>query len=376
MFFKIGKVAGDNYPNHYTLTNGLVLSTDDGWQIFDIDGETVYIKGYANNYDIQTVAKLCTKETVRPSMQGNFAAFYCCKDGKVYLRHSKDRSFPIYVHQDRSIENLQVGIDNIWADNYIDIDSNLEISHSRSDPFIDYLQLEDDKVVDNLDAIICETFESFLTTNTLPLKLFLSGGIDTCTLWAYLDKFTKNYELLDYSYVKYTPFYKKNKQALKQHQFYQQTHLFAESVILLSGALGDENFMRNPISMGAMLKYNGIDIYNELLPEHYMYWYIKKKDLTKDINTIIVDCDSINTLRKKIVNIHINDHQHWHLDNTLHFTPFKDVRILNTMVCASPQLILKQGVDAHVNRLLIERHNPDCFKILSKWKNYNSTENL
>ena len=57
--------------------------------------------------------------------------------------------------------------------------------------------------------------------------------------------------------------------------------------------------MRNPISMGAMLKYNGIDIYNELLPEHYMYWYIKKKDLTKDINTIIVDCDSINTLRKK-----------------------------------------------------------------------------
>ena len=65
MFFKIGKVAGDNYPNHYTLTNGLVLSTDDGWQIFDIDGETVYIKGYANNYDIQTVAKLCTKRNCK-----------------------------------------------------------------------------------------------------------------------------------------------------------------------------------------------------------------------------------------------------------------------------------------------------------------------
>ena len=65
----------------------------------------------------------------------------------------------------------------------------------------------------------------------------------------------------------------------------------------------------------------------------------------------------------------INDHQHWHLGNTLTFTPFKDIRILATMLEMEKNDIVESILDARMQRELIGRNNPELLQYLDEYKN-------
>lgn len=349
MFFKLAKVKFNNFPCHYILNNGLILSTDEGWT----QSGNVVSKGYE-----------------LPGNKGNYCSFVC-KDDVVVIDHDVDRSFPLWLC-DNCITNLSACGEQIWADCKLEIDADLNATRKYTDLCkYDATHMTDDAIQKQLHSILCETFESFLTKNRLPLKIFLSGGIDTTTCWAYLDYFTKNYEIVDYEYLKFTKFYKNNMADIRQYWGYRVIHLWDEDCVLLTGGNGDENFLRGSHTLTMALKRFDIDLVDVLEPGDYHYNYLLKKQ--QDIEELYNQQADVNYY---ILNNLVNDHQHWHIDKTLTFTPFKNIDIAKLCLLASPELLVAQARFGQINRNLIKMTDSSKLDILSSQKNYNHLTEL
>jgi len=373
MFFALSTQPAINFPVQTWVTPALCLSHDNGWHMVELDTDVrVMIKGYANDRTITETARHCAADTGAPRLRGNFCAMVI-RDNKVTVMHDTDRAFPLWASE-HTITNLEPVGDKVLADIILTVDSKFEISRQWHKPWQVAPSMSDDAIVDRVHEMLLETYDSFLSHNHLPLKMFVTGGIDTTMAWAYLDHFTKDYEMLDYEYLKFTPFWKRNFSKLKQFWGYKQTHLWAEDCVLVSGAMGDENFMRGPYTLEMMLQAHGTNLLEVLQPGDYHYKY-HTLAVEKGLDVGTVDPD-INKVKAQVMNTITNDHQHWHIDQTLHFTPFKDSRIISTILNSSREQLIMQARDAHINRLLIEKLDPDKLKKISQFKNHNSIENL
>jgi len=364
MFFKLSKQLADNFTECYTLPNGLVLNTDEGWSEYQYDETVIILKGYANNYNLERLSEQLLF-TRTPCIVGNFCAFICTKD-RVRLTHDTHRAFPLWACEE-CVTNLSSCGEQIWADCVITIDSNLNTHPEWFQPYA-LSAGTDDEIVESIHNTLLSSFEQFLTHNTKPLKLYLSGGLDTATLWAYLDHFTKDYEIVDYEYLKHTHFYKHNGDAIRRHQLYRQIHLWEEDTVLVSGSMGDENFLRGPLTLGVKLRSLGVEFADMLKPEDYMYSFIMDKHdkVLKELNEVYDDIDNVNDW---ILNLCVNDHQHWHLDRTITYTPFKDISILSRILGCSKDLIVDHGRNGEIQRRLISKLDSDKLNVVSVQKN-------
>jgi hypothetical protein len=374
MFFALSTQPAMNFPVQTWLTPTLCLAHDNGWCMVELDTDVrVMIKGYANDRTITEAARHCAANTGAPQLRGNFCAMVI-RDGRVTITHDTDRSFPLWAGND-TITNLEPMGEQAWADCELTVDNEFNVSRQWYKPRDGGTTgMSDAAIVDNVHEILMETFDSFLSHNRSPLKMFVTGGMDTTMAWAYLDHFTKDYEMVDYEYLKLTPFWKRNFSKLSQFWGYKQTHLWTDDCVLVSGAMGDENFMRGPYTMEMMLQAHGTGLSDVLQPMDYHYKHCQgylEKGL--DVGTIDPDTEKV---KDAVMERNINDHQHWHIEQTLHFTPFKDSRILSLITQSSKEQLVLQARDAHINRLLIEKLDPDKLARISAFKNHNHMENL
>ena len=371
MFFNLTTSARSNFSHTYQLTDNLVLNTDDGWEAHTVDGITVVIKGYANQLSNDKVVALLLVDDI-PYIKGNFCAFI--SDGSyVKLRHDNTRSFPLW-YGDHSLTNLVELDEVILATTLLTISNNFTISKEYFSPH-KLVQYTDDEVINKIDDILCETYEQFLTHNTLPIKVYLSGGIDTTLCWAYLDKFTKNYEIVTSNYydrITHTHFKKYNTTELGSYWGYTRLHLWDDPTVVVSGGMGDENFLRGPYTLQYALCQFDVNIMDVIKPTDYHYEYFNLKK--NQIEIQLAKDQFIKThpvlVKKHIIGINANDHQHWHIDNTLTFTPLNDISILTTALSASKDLLIKQGRDGFINKELINRHDPSKLSSITPQKNY------
>lgn len=365
MFFTLSETPKENFPHHYNLPNGLVLNTDDGWERFIVDGYAVVAKGYSNKYRLETVAEFVGIGR-EPHLKGNFCAFVCDHEN-VRITHDTNRSFHLWV-SDSEITNLFATGEQIWTDCLISVDSNMNVHREYFEPYnLPTENVSDESIVEGIHNTLCETFENFLSHNTLPIKIFLSGGVDTTLAWAYLDHFTKNYEIVDYEYMKYTYFYKMNRMLVKKFWCYKQIHSWDTKTLLVSGACGDEYLMRGPFILSCMLRRQGLTLQDILEPKDYHYKYMSEK---------VFDTDDVWEHNSKILDMNINDHQHWHIDNTISFTPFKDIKLFEPLLGVSKELLVQQAKDARINKMLIEKLDPKKLSVVSDQKNFNNFEKI
>ena len=371
MFFALTNTSKNNFPCQHTLPNGLVLNTDEGWETHHINDHHIVFKGYANNYNSHNLVQLLIDQHT-PCIKGNFCAVIT-HNNSTKITHDTDRSFPLWTDA-YTITNLQPLEQQIWADCVLTVDRDFSIHKQWYQPYQKNTQsLTDDQIIDQVHETIQETYEQFLTHNTKPLKIFLSGGLDTTTSWAYLDKFTKQYEIVDYEYMKYTNFYKRNCSLVRAHWGYRQIHLWDHDCVLVTGGNGDENFLRGPNTLGMALKQHGVTFQDILQPNDYHYWYLSKKDINDSIDAWYNDCDDVEDW---ILNRNINDHQHWHIDQTITFTPFKDISILASILTASKNLLVAQAKHGEINRQLIKKLDADKITKISTQKNLNPMEHV
>jgi hypothetical protein len=92
------------------------------------------------------------------------------------------------------------------------------------------------------------------------------------------------------------------------------------------------------------------------------------------------DLDSIypkiNDTENYILNRNVNDHQHWHIDKTITFTPFKNIDLLALILTGSNELLTNQARRGSINRELITRLDPNKLDKVSHNKNKNPLESL
>jgi len=75
----------------------------------------------------------------------------------------------------------------------------------------------------------------------------------------------------------------------------------------------------------------------------------------------------------ELCNTVVNDWQHWHLGNTLTWTPFRDLELFKLFLALPYEQALGQIMNSSVSCELIERNVPGLTCVLSSQKNSGNT---
>jgi hypothetical protein len=385
MFFKVQSALNDAFSSHYKLNELYWLHTDDGWKEFTVDSANVFFKGYIDDTEVSedVLREIIASDT--PIKFGNFIAITAIGN-TVKILHDYHRSFPLSVdYENKSISTSYSGF-RVPSESMLVLDHDSGNNDNFRIKFINLNlldevnvdQMEYEEVVDGIDKILLNRFSDFFKHNTLPVKLFVSGGIDTVLCWAYLKKLRIDYELLTFEHSYESYFVKQNELFLKNFWGYSQFHSFELPSVLVTGALGDETMLRGPYDSNTWLEQFGTNLPSVLLPTHYQYYYCNRPK-----NLKLYQPSNINDKKiaaQLILGHVLNDHQHWHLDNTITFTPYKDIRITKLLLRLSYDNIFGQIVDAAISKELVNRNCPQLLRhlethknVLRKWQiNYNA----
>jgi hypothetical protein len=166
-------------------------------------------------------------------------------------------------------------------------------------------------------------------------------------------------------------FYLANSSDIKKHWGYRQIHHWQMPCVLASGAPGDEFMLRSPTTANQYLLSHGTSI-PEQLTQHpdclHRDYFSQYTDLflSQQAGTTAELCNTV-----------VNDWQHWHLGNTLTWTPFRDLELFKLFLALPYDQALGQIINSSVSRKLIERNVPGLTQVLSDQKNTgNAMRNL
>ena len=367
MFFSIAPTKKENYSNFYQL-GPFVISTDAGWHQQD----NYLYKGYADNFKLQ--------DDLDHAMDtGNYTILkYDSGTDILAIQNSLYRSYPLYI-KEQEITNFIPGGETVWADTCITVDSKFDVTKTRFDTIGDINEepLTFDQALDIVDELLINKTQNFLQNNQLPIRAFTSAGIDSTLVLSYLSKYTSNYELVKYFHFDYDKFWLLNSSTIQSTYWgYKQMHHWNSPSVLTSGAPGDEFMLRSPTTLNWIVRNNNTTM-AQLLTDHpsvlHQAYFIKH---SKTFDTEFTPTTN-RDLVYQICNNVVNDWQHWHLGNTLTWTPLRDLNIIKTMLRVPYSEMLGQMLNSDFSLALIKRNNPELTKIISDQKNSgNSLSNL
>jgi hypothetical protein len=379
MFFSIASEHKSNFSNFYKLGN-FCISTDAGWNQCEFSNRTVVYKGYADCAGLDTLLPAIIQQ-VEPGLTGNFCAIvFDHHSQSIQIKTDRYRGFPIYIESGQQVTNLTSQDITAWTDSLISIDQELNITETKFDLIgkIDTSALSVSQVVQRIDQILDQRTQEFLSHNQLPVRVFLSGGVDSLLVYSYLQKFTDQYQLVKCQHVDYDRFWLLNSDTM-QEQFwgYSQIHHWTQPCVLTSGAPGDEYMLRSPSTLDLWLKFHKQSMV-ELLAQpqwqtclHHAY-FNKTKNFSTFKNQILESSWDKHDLHWNICNIVANDWQHWHIGNTLTWTPLRDLEIFKLFLRLPVDQALGQIMNSDISIRLIENNKPGLSKLISDQKNSNN----
>lgn len=380
MFFSINKTRLDNFP-FYHVHQSLVINLDDGWECtHDRHNNLIYYKGYLDSDTLSTrVLEIAEQE--EPLFFGNFCIIKCFDKG-ISFKTDRLRSFPIWYDKEYGLTNLVPQSHTCWTDSFVTITDSLELVESKFSLLGQFESSELDKtqVIEKVDQILTNKISQFADKNHLPIKIFLSGGIDTMLLYSYFLKLKIPHQLIDYNHIDFDYFYLKNHGTLSKFWGYKQIHHWKENCILVTGAPGDEFTVRSPITANMILQYHRLNIIDLLdqyrgclhythfnNPKYFRFWEQHRS----------LEYESLSQSIKNCLNLNLNDWQHWHLGKTLSYTPLRDTRLFVLIARLKKDQLVQQVMNSVIQKEIIQRNAPQLLNSLSDQKNSeNSMQNL
>jgi len=342
MFFSISKIQNNSFPNHIRSGN-LFIDFDDGWTV----NKTSITKGY------------------------NGKGCEILFDSIVTIMPNGRQSFPIFIDETNFIISNLFFQTTIFVGKVIIVDDTI-IKIDAPTPQFKELELSDSEIIDQIDQTITNNILNF--NSNKPFKIFLTGGVDTALISAYVLKHKLPYELVRSEHIDLDYFLCWNRKKLKNFWAYKSIHHWTTSSVLLSGANGDEMMIRNPYDAFNIMKFYGEDLVDECRSNNYYHSKHFLKD--KHIHGYRELTSAYNTeyeLKQSIYSRNNFDFQHWHLGNTLTFAPLDDLTINELTLNLSFNTLKTQMLDASISKQLIERTYPSIMQYVSPLKN---TENF
>jgi len=382
MFFYVGQQTQENFSHWYEL-GPFHVSTDAGWHVIDTQHYRCIYKGYVDTCTLDSAIDQIINE-IEPTLLGNFCAIvYNNLSNSIKIKSDRYRSFPIWFDSD-GVTNLYKKTHTAWTDSLIEIKDDGTITESKFDAIghIDSSTATIDEVLELIDQRLCEKTQNFLQHNSLPIRSFLSGGVDSLLVYSYLQRFTTNFEMVRCNHIDFDRFWLKNSGTLKKLWGYGQIHHWSSPCVLTSGAPGDEFMLRSPTTVNLYLRLQGYDMLH-LLDDpqwqdclHHTYFNRDKHRAIFDNKDALPDWNR-HEMMWNICNILLNDWQHWHIGNTLTWTPLRDLDIIKCLLRLPPDLALGQIMNSDISQRLIEKNRLGLSQAISKQKNSgNAMENL
>ena len=367
MFFHISQQPQENYPCQWQLGD-FAVSTDSGWKQFTVGPVQILYKGYADAGPLEALLGQVMFQST-PQLTGNFCALVVVHD-TLTIQSDRYRGFPIYI-DNNSVNNLTATDRTAWTDSLITVHADLAVTENKFDVIgsIDTSELSFQQAQDQVHDILTYKTQQFLKHNNLPLKVFLSGGVDTMLMYSYLCAAGAEFELLDNFHFDHDYFWRANSDKISQYWAYNQTHHWRDSCVLLSGTPGDEFMLRNPVTGNQYLQQAGTSIDQLVKPHHMQHDYIKQEKNQQKLKETIQLAGTQEQLHHNLCNIMVNDWQHWHLGNTLHWTPLRDLEILKIIMRLPLDHAAEQILNSGFSTALIERNMPGTSKLISDQKN-------
>jgi hypothetical protein len=377
MFFKLAHTIDDRFPVQHHLGK-IVLNVDSGWHTHQRDNLRYVFKGYVEDAGWSPELLAATSDL---KALGNFCVF--CFDTTAQtlsLKTNRWRGMIVWNKPGQWISNLDRGSYTIWNDSSITVDQDLSFLETKVDIIGDTsaADITPSHLIDRVHQILDSRIGNFLHHNTLPVRVFCSGGIDSTLVWSFIKRHTLDYELVLENRVQWDYFWCRNRRQITQQFWaYQQIHHWLEPCVLTSGAPGDEFFFRSPVTVNLWCMYNNIDIFDLLRPGVgilYDYFMLEKNQALFRSQQSDRSLDEV--MRKKpsdfnryLCDIVVNDCQHWHLGNTLTFTPLRDLEIFKLFLNLSPNNVFPQIFNGDISRALIARNDPTMLDLMSDVKN-------
>jgi hypothetical protein len=261
-----------------------------------------------------------------------------------------------------------------WTDSLITVHRDLEVTENKFDVIgnIDATEIDFYTALDLVHDRLLNRTQQFLNQNSLPIRVFLSGGVDTMLVYSYLKAAGAEFELVDYDHFEHDYFWRANSDKITKYWGYQQTHHWKNPCVLASGAPGDEFMLRSPTTANTYLLYHNTSIPEILNKSAQEYLHRAYFSLPKHLKLFSQQSQSNKLLEKlhyELCNINVNDWQHWHLGNTLHWTPLRDLEIFKIIMRLPMENAIDQIMDSTFSQALIERNVPGANDFISDQKN-------
>jgi hypothetical protein len=366
MFFDINTVPLANFPCCYALGN-LFVNTDSGWKHKRIADHDVVYKGYMDAASLECSLEQILSST-EPLYTGNFCVIAYHRKNQIFsIKSDRWRSFPIYLDVHHSINNLIPKERTAWTDSLISFDDAFNIQENKFDVIGQAFTSGYDTV--SIWQHLLDKTQRFHDHNPGPIKIFLSGGVDTLLVYSCVLALDLPHEVVWASHVDHDYFWLSNHADIQRYWSYTQIHHWTVPTVLASGAPGDEFMLRSPTTANLWLLDRGTSIPQQIKPEDLHWHYFNKPEHQQLFQHQAIQHQHIEDIDRFVCDMVLNDWQHWHLGQTLTWTPLRDLDLIKMMLALPLQQVIAQICRSEVSIDLIEKNRPGLSTLISQQKN-------
>lgn len=326
------------------------LFLDDGWENVD----NIWYKGYSTD---------CTLSQRLDDIVSGYqpAGKWCViQDGKIF--HPVLRGFPVYA--------FEGNLTTLKLPNY-----NTVVYEATA--VTEETELSVEEVSHLIGDILVENVENFYRyNNPKNMDLYFSCGLDTLTCWAIQDQVATDYNLILHlsSAKKFIPEYNNDiiKSLTKTWWGHRQVTYKKSPTWTHTGFYAEAYTYRDIGAATGYMKFLGKESLSDLVTEDdYYYGFIDRPRLVEIYNQYKdhVDASTPKKLKEHLWSTIWYDHQIWHLDNSMFFCPFADLRIPKLALRLPIDDLIRISVNGDIQRNIINRFAPEKLSLLSDHKN-------
>lgn len=377
MYFQLSKDYSNNFPKFYDIKN-FKLSTDLGWHETQGRFGKLIFKGYAYT-NLKDFLEKHDPETIH-NHHGSFTAIME-KGNKIFVVHDTNREFPLFIDDDNTtVTNLTRNDKTKYPDVslQIDCDQNKIKESYQEHEFEKKDDVSMSTTAEVVLGILNNDIRAFADMYKNPIKVVPTGGIDSTLLISLLKHNNVEFEVIDYEHKKWTYFYKKNRQAvnanINEGVFTSVGHTWGEEpMTLANGWHADQQFFRCYLPLAVFCKAKTINLTDELEKhkEAYSYYFLLNEISEREtqLSATLHDVTDSRSAYKRIFEIIRASFQPWSFENTLYWSPFKNLNITKNVLQMCDADILENSFDASLQKMILNKIDPNLLDVITPKKN-------
>lgn len=382
MFFHISQNKNNNFPNCIKLNQTFFANLDDDWQIINDEKNLILFKGLIGIQNLNI-------ESIKKEKEGSYTAIVVDNDNNIHILHDQFRSYPLFYNKEKKIitnlyqENMYGGnryeLEKIYSDNVLQINEKGEIIINQNN--IEYnIPTEKHSLNDavyKINELLNKSISAFCDTNKKPIKIPITGGVDSLLIYSILKNKKINFEILDFEHKEWDYFLRQNfKDILKtSKQFIVSSIWKDQSNVVANGHYGDQIFMREVWLLILFCRLNDIN-YNDIKDNfkssyNYEFFVKQEKLLNKELTKECYSIDKNKIIGKMFSFLHAVE-LIWHINKTYYWTPLKNLQIFKIILNLNTKDFIDNAFNCTIQRRLIELNCPETLDLLSDKKNWNN----